>query len=341
MRQQCHFTNLDGRFYLPGGRPCDATIRKGGFEPASPKLDTGENRIVLRVQGPVENVIVTATRAQATPEQAAVAAGVVDARQLQGRDFPPVEDLLRELPDTLLVTSGRRGGVTSIFTRGANSTATLVLLDGVPLNDPGGQINLAHLSSTDIDRIEAVRGPESALFGAEAAAGVVQLFTKRGNPEDATPHGFFEYDRGNFQTDRWLAGVTGGLAGRLDYSLHADQFHTPGAYPNDFYRDNSGSANIGYKLTSQTQLRGIFRMYDSHLGTPGQVAYRAFDYASNEETRDSTVSARVDDARGARFFQSFSFGYHRLRDRYNDNEPYSSQSLAALVRDVPGQLTAT
>jgi outer membrane cobalamin receptor len=331
------FSNAEGRFSLATGEACDGKIEKAGFQAASNRLTPqGENRITLAIQGPAETVVVSATRAQATPEEAAVAANVITAHQIESLDFPIVADLLRDLPGMSVVESGRRGGLTDVFTRGADSTATLVLLDGVPVNDPGGQVNLAHISSTGIDRIEVVRGPESALFGAEASAGVIQLFTKRGNSEDAVPHGFVEYERGNFQTDRWMAGLSGGFGGRLDYSLNADEIHTANEYPNDFYRDNTGSANVGYRISDATQVRGIFRIYDAHLGSPGQVAFGAVDTIANEETRDTSAVVRVDDSRGARFFQSFSFGYHHLHDLYNDNEPYSSQSLAALVRDASG-----
>ena len=101
-------------------------------------------------------------------------------------------------------------------------------MDGVPVNDPGGEFNLGHLTSGDIDRIEVIRGPESALFGAEAAAGVVQVFTRRGDPESIRPRGSFSYERGSFQTDAWRAGLSGGSGDRLDYSLHAEQFRTAG-----------------------------------------------------------------------------------------------------------------
>ena len=336
------YTNLDGRFELATDG-CDATIQKEGFLTLNSHLAPGEDlRFTLEIAGPVESVLVSATRAQATPEQAAVAANVVTGVQFQARNFINVPDMLRELPDMTIYDSGRRGGETSIFTRGSSSTSTLFLLDGVPLNDPGGQINLAHLTSTDIDRMEAVRGPESILFGAEAADGVVQLFTKRGNPEATLPHGFVSFEEGNFQTDRWMAGINGGLFGRLDYSLAADELHTGGEFQNDFYRNNTGSANVGYRISDATQIRGIFRVYDAHVGTPGQVAYDAIDYFANEQTRDESLSFRVDDSRGSKYFQTLSFSYHRLHDLFNENEPYSSQNLAALLRDVPdGAFPAT
>jgi vitamin B12 transporter len=189
--------------------------------------------------------------------------------------------------------------------------------------------------------MEIVRGPQSALFGAEAAAGVVQLFTKRGDAENTIPHGSVSYERGNFQTDRWTANVNGGLANRLDYFLSADQFHTVGEFPDDFYRDTTGTADLGYRISNATQVRGVFRIFDAHVGTPGQVGYGIFDLPANEETRDSTIALRLDDSRGSNYLQTFSFGYHRLRDRFNDEEPFSTQSLAALVRDVPGPVSRT
>jgi vitamin B12 transporter len=335
------YTNLDGRFEVAD--TCDASIQKEGFQTRQAHLAAGEEpRFTLDIAGPEESVLVSATRAQATPEQAAVAANVVTGAQLAARDFVNIADMLRELPDMTISDSGQRGNETSIFTRGSSSTSTLVLLDGVPLNDPGGQINLAHLTSTDIDRVEAVRGPESVLFGAEAADGVVQLFTKRGDPEATVPHGFVSFEEGNFQTDRWMAGLNGGLFGRLDYSLAADEIHSAGDFPNDFYRNNTGSANIGYRISNATQIRGIFRVYDAHVGTPGQTAYDAIDTFANEQTRDESLAFRVDDSRGSKYFQTLSFSYHRLHDLFNENEPYGSQNLAALLRSVPdGAFPAT
>jgi vitamin B12 transporter len=332
------FTNAEGRFTAeaPTSAPeCPATVAKRGFRTETHRLQAGEeNRLVLQLQGPTDSVVVTATRYQTTPEGAAVSASVVTAADLDARSLPQIPDVLRELPGLQVSEYGRRGALTELFTRGADSTGTLVLLDGVPLNDPGGELNLAHISSVGIERMEVVRGPESALFGAEAAAGVVQLFTKRGDPEQTAPHFTGSYERGNFQTDRWTGAMDGGLFNRFDYYLAADQLHTVGAYQNDFYRDTSGTANVGYRFSEATQLRGIFRIYDANIGTPGQISYGIDDLGTTEQTRDSTVSLRLDDARGSHYLQQFTFGYHRLNDFFNDTDPFSTQDQAALVRDV-------
>ncbi|HYL77529.1 MAG TPA: TonB-dependent receptor [Bryobacteraceae bacterium] len=335
-QNQTVFSNAEGRFTIPGAGKCDAHVEKAGFQTATPVLvDATEARLTLAIAGPVATVTVSATRAESTPEQAAVASTVITERQIAADNFPMVFDLLREVPGVQVSEYGRPGSLAQVYTRGAERTGTLFLLDGVPLNDPGGELHTEHLSSEGIDRIEVVRGPQSALYGAEAAAGVVQLFTKRGDPENKVPHGAVSYERGNFQTDRWIASLTGGYQ-RLDYSFSAAELHTAGEFQNDFYRDNSGSANLGYKISEATQLRGVFRIYDAHSGTPGQTAYGVDNLSAHEQERNSTVSLRLDDSRGANYLQRFTFGFNRLTDRFDDNSQFSTQPLAAFVRDVPG-----
>ncbi len=329
------FTSLDGQFRFPGVSRCDATVSSQGFEPRQLEMAAGVPvRVDLAIVGVVERVVVTATRNETTMEEAGVAASVVTGRDLGLRGFPMVAETLRDLPGVHVSTNGRTGALTSVYTRGSQRTGTMVLIDGMPVNDPGGEFNFGHLTSGDIERVEVVRGPESALFGAEASAGVVQLFTRRGDPERVVPRGTLLYERGSFQTDRWMAGLTGGSGGRLDYSLHAEQLHTAGEFANDFYRNTAGSANAGFRIAANTQLRGVFRGGDSTTGVPGQVGFGLVDRDAFETNRDSTLSLRLDDARGSRYLQQVFFGYHRIRDWYMDTNMDGPYSIAALVRDV-------
>jgi outer membrane cobalamin receptor len=328
-------TGIDGRFKLSGVDGCDASIQKTGFAEATTHLTSGEDRrIQLTLAELSERVIVSATRTTASLEESGVSSTVWTRADIAGRQFPPVLDLLRDVPGMNVVATGRRGAYTGVFMRGANSTGTLFLLDGVPLNDPGGQIDLANLTTAGVERIEVVRGPESALFGAEAASGVVQLFSTRGDPESDRPRGSISYERGSFQTDRWRANLNGGLANRIDYSLTADQLHTVGMFANDYYRVTTGAANIGFRLARTTTLGAIYREYDSIAGNPNAVGFGVFDSDANGENRDSTLAIRVDDARTSSFVQRFSFGYHRLRNRFNDAVTDGPYAIAALVRNV-------
>ncbi|MCS6953154.1 MAG: TonB-dependent receptor [Bryobacterales bacterium] len=330
-------TGPDGRFRFSGIERCRASVAAPGFETLRTELAAGaETRLELRVAGPLERVVVTATRSESTAEETGVAATVITRADLEQRQFPMVLEALRTVPGLFVVQTGRRGGLTAVFTRGAQRTGTLFLVDGVPVNDPGGEFNAAHLTSGTLERVEMVRGPESALFGTDAAAGVVQLFTRRGDPEAAVPRGTLAYDRGSFQTDRWSAGLAGGSGARFDYALHAEQLRSAGEFPNDHYRNTTGSLNAGIRFSEATQLRGVFRAMDSTLGVPGQVAFGLVDHDAFETNRDYVVSLRLEDARGSRYLQSASFGHHRVRDVYTNQRLDGPYALAALVRDVAG-----
>jgi outer membrane cobalamin receptor len=329
-------TGLDGRFQFAGVEQCRAEVGADGFEKQSVDLGAGAPaRVRLAVAGVVERVVVSATRHETVAEQAGVAATVVSGGEIERRQFPMIQEILRTTPGLSLVQTGRAGGLTTLFTRGAQRTGTLVLVDGAPLNDPGGEVNLGQLQSAAIDRIEIVRGPESALFGSEAAAGVIQLFTRRGDPERRTPHGWLSVERGNFSTDRWTGNLAGGSGDRLDYSLTGERLRTSGEFPNDGFRSVAGTGSFGYRISSRTRAFGLLRSYDSSMGAPGQVAYGLFDGDARETTRDNAVSVRLEDLRGA-YLQRFSFAYHRNRDVYYDSRMDGPYDLALLVRDQPG-----
>jgi vitamin B12 transporter len=323
----------DGRFTFDGIERCQATVTTSGFAPAGVSLSAGSpNRIQLQLAAASDRVIVTATRNAVSLVESGVSASVLTAADIRARQDAPVLDLLRDIPGLAVVNTSRRGGLTGVFTRGAQRTGTLFLLDGVPLNEPGGEMNLAHLASADLSRIEIVRGPESALFGAEAAAGIVQLFTARGDLETSVPHGRVSYERGNYGTDRWSANLAGGLAQRIDYSLAAAQIHSAGMFPNDFYRNTTGSANIGFRIAPSTDLRAIYREYDAIAGNPNAVGFGIIDRDARGSDRDSSLALRLSDSRGSRFVQQASFTYHRLRDRFEDNLLDGPFTVAALVR---------
>jgi vitamin B12 transporter len=324
-------TDSRGHFELQ--KPCVATIGKAGFAPTTVALIEGRDAEIKLALAPIsDRVLVTASGSPIAMEEAGVAASVFTASDLKARQFPFVQDLLREVPGLAVVQTGRNGGLTSVFARGGDSDASMVLLDGIPVTDPGGNLDFVHLTSTGLDRLEVVRGPESALYGAEASSAVIQMFTQHGDAESQMPHGSIVYDRGSFSTDHWSATIDGGLAKRIDYAFIADQFRSTGEFANDAYRITTGTANIGYHFSDSTILRAVYREFDSYTGIPGQVFYGLTDTSAHETVRDSGLSVRLDDARGRRFTQRVIFGYHRnsmLDVDASDGDPYT---VAALVR---------
>lgn len=159
-----------------------------------------------------EELIVTGTRL--VGEDAGANATVLDAQTIQARDPSSVTDLLRDLPGVFVQQSGGRGSVVSLFTRGAKPNFTLVLLNGVKANDPtntrGGSYDFSTLDLNDIERIEFVRGPASAIYGSDAVGGVINIITRHGSD---TPDASLTADGGSFGYMRFAGHVSGPIAG--------------------------------------------------------------------------------------------------------------------------------
>ena len=163
---------------------CEATVTKPGFADQHVALsESADNPVKLELATASDRVVVTATGAPVPVEDAGVAADVFTAKDFEPVRGAFVQNLLRDVPGLSVVQTGRNGGITSVFARGGESDSALVLLDGIPLTEPGGGLDFAHLTSPGLGRMEVIRGPESVLFGAEASSAVIQMFTERGDPE--------------------------------------------------------------------------------------------------------------------------------------------------------------
>ncbi|HEY0106901.1 MAG TPA: TonB-dependent receptor [Rhizomicrobium sp.] len=160
--------------------------------------------------GPVETVVVTATRLPQGAVSSAANVAVIDADDIAARDPSSVTELLRGLPGIHVQQAGGRGSVVSVFTRGAKPNFTLVLIDGVKTNDPtntrGGSFDFSSLDLADIARVEFVRGPASAIYGSDAIGGVIAIATRRGG---AAPEAGLEAEGGQYGFWR-VAGRAGG-----------------------------------------------------------------------------------------------------------------------------------
>ena len=210
-----------------------------------------------------EQVVVSAGFVPLTRSASGASLTVLDQAELRTRQLESSQDALRSVPGFTVSRSGGRGAVTSIFPRGGESDFTLIMVDGIRLNDMGGSYDAAHLPLFDLDRVEVVRGPQSAVYGSDAVGGVVQLVTRRGGPLRAT--GLFE--GGTFGT--WRAnGAANGTSGRLRWGGGVEQLTTDGytgiapgtgeTVSNDDYSRTDGMGSLGY-LTDRWQLTGLIR----------------------------------------------------------------------------------
>jgi outer membrane cobalamin receptor len=217
-----------------------------------------------------QTVVVTA---DATPLEAAKAGAAVsslDASTLGVLNLPELSDNLRFLSGVYVSDTGQRGGLTTMFVRGGESNYNKVIVDGVPVNEDGGTMNIGVVPAYQLDRVEMVRGAVSTLYGSDAMTSVTQLWSASGTTR--TPEMKFGSEGGTFSTAHGFASVAG-AASFLDYSAFADQFQTSGQGVNDDYENAMQGTNLGVKLANSTALRLRLRHANSRTGVQSDWYY--------------------------------------------------------------------
>jgi vitamin B12 transporter len=244
--------------------------------------------IRLRLAPATETVVVTATRSPLPDEAANGSVATLNGAQLQTMQPIAADDALRFLPGAILGTQGQRGGLSSLFVRGGDSRYNKVIVDGVPINEPGGTFDFGLLPLGEADRFEFMRGAQSTLYGSDAMTSVVQFWTRAGNSQ--TPELRLGADGGNFATAHGYISLAGARGG-LDYNLFADQFNTGGRGPNDDYGNSLAGGNLGIALTKSVGLRLRTRHSVSHTGVQGEWNFNGAPLMSPD--RDQRAGSNV------------------------------------------------
>ena len=265
-------TDAEGAYRLEGLLKGNYTVIASvtGFSDRSAEiiLGQGETRTLdlrLRVSAVKEQVVVSASLEPALPEQIGSSISVVTQQEIQDQDAESVFETLRSVPGLNVSQTSRRGGATSVFIRGGNSNYNLVLIDGTELNQFGGDFDLASIATDGVQRIEVARGPESALFGSNAVAGVINIVSETG---DGPPHFSFLAEGGSLYT-RHLATGGSGLFRGFSWAYNLSRLNTDGAVPNDRYRNQSSYLSLGYSQNPKRQFTFHFFGNANDAGAPG------------------------------------------------------------------------
>lgn len=224
----------------------------------------------LRVAGAEENVVVAATRVPVPEDVAGTPVETLTAGELQNMQPPTAAEAMRFLPGAIVNTAGQRGGVGGLFVQGGESRFNQVIVDGVPVKEPGGTFLVATQSLAGVDRLEFVRGAQSTLYGADAMTSVTLVASRAGTTR--TPELRFGADGGSFGTAHGFASFSG-VAGRVDYNAFGDQFNTEGRGANDTFSLSSMGANVGVAISPATQFRFRTRHTNSRSGVQGEWVF--------------------------------------------------------------------
>lgn len=211
----------------------------------------------------VEKIIVTGTRIGELPEdKLGTAVTVITNEQIENRQTTYVAEILRDVPSIAVNRSGGAGGATQVRMRGSEANHTLVLLDGAEINDPfQGEFDFAGLLAGDIERIEILRGSQSALYGSDAIGGVINLIAKRGT-SDLAIKGTAE--GGSFNT--WTGAANASFGTEVFDFFAATSYHSTSGTNNSRFGDEEDGAsersyfvNTGLQLARNIELRGLLR----------------------------------------------------------------------------------
>lgn len=287
-------------------------------------------------------IVVSATRTARPAEKTGSVVTVIDAEDLQRRQYAFVADALRDAAGVTIARNGAGGGFASARLRGATGGQTLVIIDGVAVNDPAapqGGFNFANLDLADIERIEILRGPQGILYGADAIGGVVSITTAGA---DASPlSGYFE--GGSFGTAR---GGASGTVGDEDAFLRATVSgirsngvsRADGGAEADGYRSIAASLRGGYSLTDVWSVAGTARFSDSLAEIDGfpPPFFTLADTLEAEATQDYSIAGvlrHADDREVHGLNGAITIAYAAI-DRSNDDQGFETFSAEG------GRLTA-
>ena len=248
-------------------------IRHAAFAPVEQEftLPAGQTRtwdVRLQLEKMSSSVVVSDTAQPTTLETAPDLVDVITKEQIDQRQAIWMIDMLASEEGVSFDRGGPFGGVTGLFLDGGNSNYTKVLVDGTPVNQPGGAVDFSNFTLLNVDKIEIVHGASSALYGSDAMVGVVQIFTHRGTTK--VPQLTLEGDGGTFGTGNGGAQLSG-LLGAFDYSAAGGYFSTNGQGPGDSFRVATASGNFGWKFSDTDSLRLAIRNISSDAGQPGQT----------------------------------------------------------------------
>jgi outer membrane receptor protein involved in Fe transport len=212
-----------------------------------------------------QHVVVSAHLGDVLDTQTASSVSVITEDEIASHDAQTVYDVLRDVPGVAVADSGRRGGDTSVFIRGGNYNYNLVMVDGIPLNQFGGDFDFSFLPTDGVAQMEVTRGAESALYGSEAVSGVVNLVTHRG---DGPPSFSALMEGGSYDTYRLATGGDGSFRG-FHWSYDLSRLDSNGVVANDDYHNQSAFVSLGYSKNPRRQLDLHFFGDANDAGVPG------------------------------------------------------------------------
>ncbi len=294
-----------------------------------------------------DQIVVTGSRSPLAASQLGSAVTVITREDIENRQARYVTDMLRAVPGFAISHSGTTGSQTQVRVRGSEANHVLVLIDGVRANDPatGDEFRWEYLTTSNVERIEVVRGPQSSLWGSDAVAAVVHVITKSGQ-ETSAMDGYVE--SGSFSTTN--IGL-GGTLGKENWSLTGgvERLDTDGTNISRTGSEKDGSDITTVSLAAQFRpsdeltLDASLRATDAHsqfdpvdffvtgLPVDGDVATDAENLYARAALKYGAANSRLTHYLSVKFFESDN---RNLVDGIEESSSASDRSTISYQSDI-------
>lgn len=281
---------------------------------------------------------VTATRTPVPLAVAGAAITVLDGTDLRRRGITRVVDALREVPAAAVVQQGANGSLTSLFLRGGESRYVKVLIDGVAVNEAGGQFDWSQVTTDNVERIEVVRGPASVEWGSDAVAGVVHIITKTGERRTrgalairTGTTGALPGGPASATGARDASGELSGALGDWRWSAGAGAHRGLGIAPfNNRWRNDTWSAALRTAPGAATGVAITLRGTDGNFQVPTNGSGQFVDSNAFRLERRLALGVEVQRQLAARVRGVLTLGTSELR-AINGNDPDSPGDTLGFV----------
>lgn len=235
-----------------------------------------------------DSVVVTATLTPEDERELGAATTVITREWIERTGARNVAEVLRQVPGLDVARQGSDGSLVSAFLRGANSPHVLVLMDGARLNSPYfSGYDFSVLTTENVERIEIVRGPFSALYGSDAIGGVIHIFTR---PAGSALSGRATLEGGDAGHRRGSAFATAGTAA-FGVSASYSRDETDGDRRNSDWRQDAGSARVEWRSGDRLRLALEGSLVNADVGTPGPVGRES--PRARQESREERLQLPV------------------------------------------------
>jgi vitamin B12 transporter len=276
-------------------------------------MSEAELNVTLATPTFTQQLTVTATGAPTPEAQTGSSVTVIPAEDF--RYSTEVQTPLRLVPGLQMTQTGQMGGTAGLNIRGGQTDANKVLIDGIPANAIGGDVEFANLANVGIQSVEILREPNSALYGSDALAGVVSLTT----PQGSTPLPLITYagDAGNFGTYRNEVTASMGYR-RFDFYSAFARIDTNNSLPNSEFHNATYAGNFGWAPNSTNDLRFTVRHMIVSSGQANAIALYGIPDDGQQKGQDNYYGVVWNSQIKDKWHNQLRYGGVRLNSQFNE-----------------------